>query len=128
MSTRTRIFHRDELAAMGIPKLSRESTLRAVEFHRDEIEQRRWTSVNVLVFRAPDDGRIWRVEYLEGLTEAQEDTDPWDYETEIQAEEVAPYQVSHISWMTEDEAGLYPHSVMPVTPSDELLEAEILDK
>lgn len=115
---RTRIFHRDELAAMGIPKQSKVSGPNAVVLHQDELERRRWDSVMCLVFRAPDDGRIWRVEYLEGLTEVQEDTDPWDYEVEIKAEEVRPYHISHISWMTDDEVSLCLHSVMPIDPEE----------
>lgn len=119
MSTRTRVFHRDELAAMGIPSRSTASGQETAErLHGEEIERHRWHSSNYLVFRAPDDGRIWRITYLEGLTEIQEDIDPWNYESEIEAEEVAPYLISHTSWMTEDEASFYPHQVTPIKTDD----------
>lgn len=111
MSNRTRVFSRDELEAMGVPHFPASS--KAVKLHQEEIEQRRWVSVQHLVFRAPDDGRIWRVEYLEGLTEHQDDTDPWDYESEVSADEVHPFQVFHTMWMTLNEASLYPHPLEP---------------
>ncbi|MFF3312505.1 hypothetical protein [Streptomyces sp. NPDC002952] len=66
--------------------------------HREQIDTRRWASVNELVFRAPDDGKTYRVYYDEGLTEMQDDTDPWDYEAVVDAEEVERVEVTTFEW------------------------------
>ncbi|WP_406161043.1 hypothetical protein [Streptomyces canus] len=62
--------------------------------HREQVDSRRWVSVHELVFRAPDDGKVWRVHYERGLTESQDDTDPWNDERTIEADEVERVEVT----------------------------------
>lgn len=66
--------------------------------HREQVDSLRWVSVHELVFRAPDDGKTYRVSYEEGLTEDQEDTDPWNYEEIITATEVESVEVTTAEW------------------------------
>jgi hypothetical protein len=81
MSART--FTRAQLAAIGVPfECYAEADAVpefATELHREQVDTRRWVSVHDLIFRAPDDGKAYRVEYVEGLTEMQEDVSPWEY-------------------------------------------------
>ena len=83
-----RIFTRAELDAMGVPYELDCGTDCATELHEEQIDARRWVSVHELVFRAPDDGKAWRVTYERGLTEMQEDTDPWGDAATVEAVEV----------------------------------------
>ena len=86
-----RIFTREQLAASGIPfecDIDNEPEF-ATELHRAQVGTRRWVSVHELVFRAPDDGKAYRIEYVQGLTEQQDGTDPFYYEGDmIEAAEV----------------------------------------
>lgn len=66
--------------------------------HREQVETRRWVSVNELIFRAPDDGKTYQVFYEEGLTETQEDTDPWNGDREVKATEVMQQPVTVMQW------------------------------
>jgi hypothetical protein len=66
--------------------------------HREQVDSRRWVSVNELVFRAPDDGKAYRLYYERGLTESQDGTDPWDYEDVISADEVELVEVTTTEW------------------------------
>jgi hypothetical protein len=73
----------------------------AYELHREQVDTRRWASVHELVFRAPDDGKTYRVSYEEGLTEIQDDTDPWIYHP-IKAVEVELRPVTVQRWFSVD--------------------------
>lgn len=114
MSTRT--FTVEQLAELGLPHdLATPATAdryphAAVELHRAQVGTRRWVSVHELVFRAPDDGKTYRVRYEQGLTEHQDCTDPWDYNSEVTAVEVRKYPVTVMEWRA---AGEEPD---PVTP------------
>lgn len=88
-----RRFTRKELGAIGVPFECDDDPVagHATELRREEVEKRRWVSMHELVFRAPDDGKAYRVEYAEALTEIQDGTDPWWYEGDgIDAVEVEP--------------------------------------
>jgi hypothetical protein len=93
-----REFNRLQLKAWGVPYECGDSEGSAEELHRAQIDTRRWTSVHELVFRAPDDGLPYRVTYEEGLTELQEDTDPWNFELTIMGEQVEKRLISREEW------------------------------
>jgi hypothetical protein len=107
--TRTRTFTRDQLDALGVPHdLTSEDNAAAfpeaaIELHREQVDTRRWVSVHELIFRAPDDGKAYRVHYEQGLTEIQEDTDPWDYTREVEAVEVEQRQTTVTEWHPADD-------------------------
>lgn len=100
----TRTFTREQLDALGLPddlateKNAAKYPEAAVELHREQIDTRRWVGVHELVFRAPDDGKAYRVTYEEGLTEVQDGTDPWNYEDEVKAVEVEQVPVTVMRW------------------------------
>jgi hypothetical protein len=100
----TREFTRDELEALGIPD-EWDSAHPAERLHEEQIDTRRWYSVHEVVFRAPDDGKAWAVSYVQGLTESQDSTDPWEYEGKtIQAIEMEPHEVTVTKWRPVGEA------------------------
>lgn len=96
----TREFTREELETLGIPySWDAESGKAAERLHEEQVDTRRWVSVHEVVFRAPDDGRVWSVDYVEGLTESQDGTDPWEYEgSTITATEMEPHEVTVTEW------------------------------
>lgn len=88
-----RILTREQLDNWGLPhdlttpdKAAEEPEV-AVELHREHTDTRRWASTHSLVFRAPDDGKTYRVTYQEPLTEHQE-CDEWFDDNEVKAFEV----------------------------------------
>jgi hypothetical protein len=89
-----RIFTRDQLDEWGVPHdLPEEEHAAdypdaAIELHREQTGSRRWVSVHKLIFRAPDDGKAYRVTFEVGLTEEQEDHDPWADEDTVTGVEV----------------------------------------
>jgi hypothetical protein len=93
----TRTFTREQLDAWDLPGAWADDSPEIL--HREQVETRRWVSVNELIFRAPDDGKTYQVFYEEGLTEGQEGTDPWCDESEIKAVEVEPRQVTVTNWL-----------------------------
>jgi hypothetical protein len=70
--------------------------------HKEQIDTRRWVSVHELVFRAPDDGMTYSVTYEQGLTEDQDDTNPWNYDREVKATEVEQRPVVVQQWKPVD--------------------------
>lgn len=103
MSTQTRTITREQLEDWGLPyDLPTEQMAippgYGTELHREQTETRRWYSINLLVFRAPDDGQPWGVTYLQGLTEVQEDTDPWDDKPEVTAYRMEQYEKTVTAW------------------------------
>ena len=103
----TRIFTPDELEEIGVPfdcaspgKDNPDNL--AVELHDEQTGTRRWSSTHSLVFRAPDDGRAYRVNYQCPLTEHQE-CDLWFDDDAIRAEEVEPRPVTVQRWFPVEE-------------------------
>lgn len=92
-----RTFTRTELDAWDLPDAWADDAPEIL--HREQVDTRRWVSVHDLVFRAPDDGKAYRVTYVEGLTEVQEDTDPWGYDDEIDGVEVEARQITVTEWL-----------------------------
>lgn len=97
----TRTFTVTELAELGIPdEWTAEEGQQAERLHEEQTDTGRWVSAHWLVFRAPDDGRAWAVTYEQGLTELQDDTEPWGYgRTEVTATEVEERQVTVTRWL-----------------------------
>jgi hypothetical protein len=92
----TRDFTREQLESWDLPDAWADDTPEIL--HREQVDSRRWVSVNELVFRAPDDGKAYRLYYEEGLTESQDGTDPWAYEDVISADEVELVEVTTTEW------------------------------
>jgi hypothetical protein len=101
----TRIYTPEELDAIGVPFECDVNTDDgyAAELHQAQVDTRRWVSVHELVFRAPDDGKTYRVRYEQGLTDNQDDHDPWDYKKAIKATEVELRPVTVERWFPVEE-------------------------
>lgn len=56
----------------------------------ENVGNSRWSEHNRLVFKT-EDGKYWETSYSRGLTEMQ-DEGPWEYETEVEAIQVTPYE------------------------------------
>lgn len=95
-----RIYTPEQLEEIGVPfEIDRKGeTGYATELLREQVDSRRWVSVNELIFRAPDDGKAYRVYYERGLTERQDGTDPWNYDDTIKATEVEEVEVTVKQW------------------------------
>jgi hypothetical protein len=93
----TRIFTRDELDEIGVPYECGAFEGSAKELHCELFDTTRWSHVYEFVFRAPDDGKAYRVYYRRGATEMQ-DQDLWNWDDEIQAVEVEQVQVTKTEW------------------------------
>lgn len=99
-----RTFTRDQLEEWGVPddlptqEFAANYPDSAVQLHEEQVDSRRWVSVHALIFRAPDDGKAYRVHYEQGLTEQQDGTDPWGYADTIEAVEVEPREVTVTRW------------------------------
>ncbi|MFC8584204.1 hypothetical protein ACFUGD_06565 [Streptomyces sp. NPDC057217] len=125
MSTRT--ITRDQAADWGLPHdltAADEGPEHGVaaELHREEdTGRRRWASENTLVFRAPDDHRIYRVTYFRGLTETQYDHDVWNDERAVELVEVEPVTVPVVEWRAVGEKP----TTTPVPAGDHFTEAAI---
>lgn len=94
---RIRVFTRDELDAIGVPFECDHENGYAEELHRELWETTRWAHVYEFVFRAPDDGKAYRVFYWRGATEMQ-DQDLWNWDDDIWADEVEQVQVTKTEW------------------------------
>ncbi|NUK07491.1 hypothetical protein HRW18_05570 [Streptomyces lunaelactis] len=99
-----RTFTTDQLEEIGVPFECYGEPIDgfATELHREQIDTRRWVSVHVLVFRAPDDGKAYRVTYQRPLTEHQE-CDTW-FDDEIKAVEMEQREVTVTKWLPVKEA------------------------
>lgn len=99
-----RILTREQLEEWGLPHETAPDGFAgnppglAAELHREQIDTRRWYSMHRLIFRAPDDGQPWAVIYLQGLTEVQEDTDPWNEASQVTATRMEPYERTVVAW------------------------------
>lgn len=92
-----RIFAPDELNEIGVPFECGAWVGSAEELYHELWDTTRWAHVNEFVFRAPDDGKAYRVYYRVGATEMQ-DQDLWDWDTLIEAVEVEEVQVAVTKW------------------------------
>jgi hypothetical protein len=68
------------------------------ELHRERLEERRWYSVNLVVFTAPDDGQVWGATYQQGLSEIREDTDPWNDAPMVTLTRYESYKTTATAW------------------------------
>jgi hypothetical protein len=102
MADQTRTFTADQLEEIGVPFECVEPDednpdSLAVELHHEQTDSRRWSSTHRLIFRAPDDGKTYRVTYQRPLTEHQE-CDLWRDGNAIVATEVAQVPVTVMRW------------------------------
>lgn len=108
-----RTFTADQLDEIGVPFECYKEPIEgfATELHREQVDTWRWSSVHELVFRAPDDGKAYRVTYQRPLTEHQE-CDRWFGDDEITATEVEQQPVTVMQWQPvdseDDESGMCP--------------------
>lgn len=105
----TRTYTPEQLEAIGVPDElpgpgGPEVAGLAYRLHQEQIDTRRWVSLHELVFRAPDDGKAWRVSFERGLTEHQDYTDPWAGRTVVEAVEVEQVPVTVQHWQPIKEA------------------------
>ncbi|MFK0069732.1 hypothetical protein [Streptomyces sp. NPDC091046] len=127
MTTQTdraaRVFHRDQLDEWGVPyDLAKDPATApegtAVELHHEQTGTRRWVSVHELVFRAPDDGKAYRVTYEQGLTEQQEGTDEWGDRDHVVGELVEEYDRTVKAWRrVADRPAAKPSAVVTLRPN-----------
>jgi hypothetical protein len=99
----TRTLTRAQLEEWGIPhELVSDGAPNpygvAIELHREQTDTRRWYSLHLLVFRAPDDGQPWSVTYRNPLTEIQEGMDEWDDASEVTATRMEQYERTVTAW------------------------------
>jgi hypothetical protein len=100
MPNLTRTFTREELEAIGVPdEWTADEGKLAKRLHEEQTDTRRWVSVHKLIFRAADDGKAYAVYYEQGLTESQDDTDPWNYDDTVTATAVEEQQVTVTKWV-----------------------------
>jgi predicted nuclease with RNAse H fold len=116
--TYARVFHRDQLAAWDLPGAWADDAPKIL--HREQVDTRRWVSVHELIFRAPDDGKTYRVSYEQGLTENQDDTDPWNYRDHVVGEEVERHEQTVTAWrrITDRPTETEPSAGTPLTPEE----------
>ncbi|MFJ4009430.1 DUF6011 domain-containing protein [Streptomyces sp. NPDC090026] len=102
MPLTTRTFSVEKLAELGVPydcatpATTAQFPRAAVELHRERVEAPRWISVYGLVFRAPDDGKTYRVRYQ---ADEQGDTGPWEYVETVTAFLVEPVGEGGTEWV-----------------------------
>jgi hypothetical protein len=94
---KTRVFTRDELDAIGVPFECDPENGYAEELYDELFDTTRWSHVREFVFRAPDDGKAYRVYYWVGATEMQ-DQDVWNWDNKIAGAEVEQVQVTKTKW------------------------------
>lgn len=90
-----RTFTREQLKAWDLPGAWADDSPEIL--HREQVDSRRWVSVHELIFRAPDDGKAYRIYYDEPLTEMQE-ADPWNDDREVKGTEVEQRAKTITTW------------------------------
>ena len=68
------------------------------EIARERGDEHRWYVEMRVIFAAPDDGLIWAAEYEHGLTEIQEDHDPWDGQQWVTLTRYESYEKTVTAW------------------------------
>lgn len=87
-SRNTRTFTPDQLEEFDVPYTN---------LHDEQVDSRRWADTRRCVFRAPDDGKAYRVTYQVPATEQQE-CDTWFDEDEVKGVEVEQVPVTVMKW------------------------------
>lgn len=60
------------------------------------IDTTRWSGIYELIFEY--EGKYWRTHFSTGLTEMQDES-PWEYEDEVECEEVEKRMIQVEAWM-----------------------------
>lgn len=84
----SRFFSRDKLEELDVPDIN---------LHDEQHDTRCWSEVRRCIFRAPDDGKSYRVTYQVPLTEHQK-CDLWFDEQQIEAFPVEQRPVLVLQW------------------------------
>ncbi|MEV0090405.1 DUF6011 domain-containing protein [Streptomyces sp. NPDC050738] len=99
-----RHFTREQLDAIGVPSELGGANC-ATELADEIIGARRWTEVHRLIFRAPDDGIAYSVEYEAGSTENQEGIEPFHQHGQtVPAVAVEQRPVTVMQWLPVQDA------------------------
>ena len=85
-----RTFTRDQMDEWDLPYSA---------LHTKFMHTSRWANHYEAIIQAEDDGKFYRVNYQEGATECQEDTDYWYDEDEIRGTEVTLKTVTVKKWV-----------------------------
>ncbi len=88
-----KIFHKNYLILLGLPY---EETLEDKIIDID-----RWSAIHEIIFE--EEGKYWKTWYSCGLTEMQDER-PWEYEEEIECEEVEKKTIQIEAWVPVKEA------------------------
>lgn len=62
------------------------------------VDTTRWSVIHEVIFRAPDDGKVYEASYSVGATEQQCES-PWEYEPDVEATEVHEVEVLVKKWV-----------------------------
>lgn len=76
--------------------LKRELDLPSEAIYEDAIAEHRWSILYEIVFKDPADGLFWRTTYRSGT--GDEGERPWEYDSTVEATQVAPYTVPVTRW------------------------------
>lgn len=69
----------------------------------DITETSRWSEHHTLLFRAPDDGKVYEVWYSRALTEYQDEA-PWEYDDLVTGKEMVKKTVTIEKYVPVEEA------------------------
>lgn len=118
------VFKKTELTAYGLP----ECGVNGVELIDDSItDTSRWSIHHSIIFRWTD-GKTYRAYYSESATECQDES-PWEYDDDVECEEVAEVPVTTTEWQTVIERGVHVYEAeYPGEGSYCLTEAEFPQK
>lgn len=94
----TRTFTVEQLRNWGLPTETEDVDYPAQIIQDTYVGRRRWSEDRRCVFRAPDDGLVYRVAYSVGLTEHQEER-PWEYTNEVSGVRVMGQERTVIEWV-----------------------------
>jgi hypothetical protein len=86
-----RTFTRDQLLGWGLPHGFAATDEKAAILDQVDMGSGRWESYHQVVFRAPDDGRVYAIDYSQGLTEDQF-VEPWEDAVQVVAIQVQSVQ------------------------------------
>jgi hypothetical protein len=69
----------------------------AIVYQDEQFDSSRWSAYHDLVFVAPDDRKMYEVQYSIGLTE-ELDESPWEYLSTVIGAEVEPYEIKAVAY------------------------------
>lgn len=85
-------FTRGRLEELGVPYKA------MIQFNI--VDQDRWATFYEGVFLDSENGKHYRIPWVQGSTENQDDTDPFGYAEVVRATEVEHRPVTELQWVT----------------------------